>query len=256
MTVGVHTHRMRTLLIRFRALPVAAAALVIGMVSTPVSADTIVLSTRATPFRPDSFNQGWWPQGANTNDNDYNPNYFTGSCCSGLGELRSFFTFNLEPIDFTTQRIAGASLQVNGAEYRGNEPVETLGLFDVSTPAAVLNRNTGTNEAIFADLGTGATYGTYQVAPYRFDAILTFGLNGVAISDMMSLDGSFFSIGARLLSSTEPGDYIFGASGAAASLVVQTEPLGVSPVPEPTSMLLLGTGFVGLVARRRIFGGQ
>ena len=56
---------------------------------------------------------------------------------------------------------------------------ETIAFFDVSTPAATLNNNTGASAAIFADLGSGKNYGTFGVATYSFSSALTlaFALN-------------------------------------------------------------------------------
>jgi hypothetical protein len=46
----------------------------------------------------------------------------------------------------------GATLRVNAGFSTGGDLIETVGFFDVSTDAATLNFNDGTNEAIFADL--------------------------------------------------------------------------------------------------------
>jgi hypothetical protein len=256
MTAGVLTLRARTVLIRFLAVTGATAVLV-GLASNVATADTIVLSTAASPFTAGVANQGWWADRNETPDE--NMNYLTGNLPDPRGEPgfalpsehRSFFTFNLEPLDFTTQRITGASLVVNGGRYGGTDSVETLGLFDVNTPAAALNNNGSLNPVIFADLGTGASYGTFQVSRYDEDAMLTFPLNAVALSDIVRNDEAFFSIGGRLLSITSTFDFIFGITGPPASLVIETEPLVLAPVPEPTSMLLLAAGLLGLVARRR-----
>jgi len=129
------------------------------------------------------------------------------------------------------------------------------GLFSVSAPAAALNHNTGLDAAIFADLGTGATYGTFQVPRYPADSILTFALNAAGLSDIMRSERSFFSIGGTLLSAASTvgaADELFFQAGLVpASLVVETEPLATSPTPDPTSMLLLGTGLFGIVVRTR-----
>lgn len=62
------------------------------------------------------------------------------------------------------RRDLGDAAAVRYGPGKGNEPVETYALFDVSTDAATLNQNEGLNAAIFADLGSGTSYGAFDVA--------------------------------------------------------------------------------------------
>jgi len=230
----------------------AAALCVTTAASTPASADTITLSTAGSPLGTSLFNQGWYADASPRFAE--NQNYFTGNLPApsgeGPSEHRSFFTFNLAPIDLATHRITSASLVLNAELYGGTGDVETLGLFDVSTPAATLSRGSGVNPTIFADLGTGTTYGTFNVSRESMETLLTFALNLSALRDIVNTNDGFFSIGGRLLSASAPTDFIFGNSGSIpASLIVQTE--STSPTPEPASVLLLGSGCAAALIRAR-----
>ena len=121
----------------------------------------------------------------------------------------------------------------------------------MSTPAATLNNNTGASAAIFADLGTGKSYGTFVVGDYPFSSVLTlaFALNSNVLADISTAAGGFFSIGGALTSLTPGGgenEAIFtgGTRVGVRRLTVDT----VTAVPEPASILLLVSGLAGLIA--------
>src|SRR5258706_1995042 len=249
MTDGVLARREHRLSNRPPSIIVAISAVFVGLLAKAANADTITLSTATSRLGSASSNQGWWAERTPRIAN--NPNYFTGNLGDGTGannpsEHRSFFTFDLRSLDFTTTRIVSASLVADGGRYGGDESSETLGLFDVVTPATALNQTLGFNPTIFADLGSGTMYGTFEVAHYQDNSNLAFGLNAAALRDIVSHQGSFFSIGGRLLSAgSAPADFIFGNTGPVpVTLVLET-----TPVPEPVSALLLATGLIGFVAR-------
>ncbi len=134
---------------------------------------------------------------------------------------------------------------------RGN-PTQTLGFFDVSTPAATLNNNQDTNTAIFDDLGTGQSYGTFDVSTSGSETgILSFTLNATAIADINAAAGGFFSIGGALdaESLSSPGrQNLFGFSNNASGR--RSVQQLVINVPEPSSVLgtlafgVFGAGWV------------
>ena len=199
-----------------------AAILIIGAASIAVASSQPHVASRLEPqsgplvfrtsdsqFDAGANNQGWWS--LVTPNFDFNDNYVTGTATSSGGvETRNFFTFDLRSLDLSGSTIVSALLQVDRGG-RGDDPTETLTLFEVSTDAATLNNNTGTSAAIFDDLGAGAVYGTYIV---RFDGPqfgrATFRLNQTAIAAINGAAGGFFSIGGALQSL--PG-YLFAFTG-------------------------------------------
>jgi hypothetical protein len=212
-------------------------------------------------FAGSNLNQGWWsPTRVNT---DGNANIFTGLAPNGAvhDDLRSFFTFDLSSLNLTGLVVTGATLTVvNSGFYTSGDASETLGLFDVSTAAAALNANIGTSAAIFNDLGSGSSYGSFAVPSYSTDTPLSFALNGAGLANITSGAGGFFSIGGALLSL----DNHFNPSGfeaifvgteqlppfVPATLTLDVEP-AASTVPEPGSLTLLVAGLTALRLRRR-----
>jgi hypothetical protein len=195
--------------------------LVVGTASGPMAFDTC-----ASRFDPGVDNQGWWS--ATFGNTDVNDNYFVGSHPNDVDLLNDFFTFDLTSL---TESALSATLHLKryfGGSDTG-ETSHTYHLFDVSTDAATLNANTGTSAAIFADLGSGMSYGSFVVSVAGDpDEILAFALNAAAVADINAAAGGFYSIGGTL----EPGAPV---------------------IPEPGTLLLLGSGLAGLgaVLKRR-----
>ena len=94
------------------------------------------------------------------------------------------------------------------------------------TDAAALNDNRAIVPRIYKDLGRGHRYGTFDLSTAdetsRAD-VFELPLHELALVDIQSAAGGFFSIGGRLLTS-EDGGYLFGGSSGHGKqlLIVQT----------------------------------
>jgi hypothetical protein len=230
-------------------------------------ATSFTFTTSQSAFTPGVRNQGFFgsPNRPNFNTNE---NYLVGTIGIGNRSVqRNFFTFDLSSLSLSpTQTIESVTLQLTRFNASTVDPTETLGLFDVTTPANILNNNQGTNANIFADLGTGTSYGEFEVntSSGSPEDILSFMLNQAAIADIQSRAGQtglngFFSIGGALLSisRTAGNEFLFSvpsnSPGGVQRLVVTTAPRqNPESVPEPSTVAaLLLTGFATLRYRKK-----
>lgn len=220
-------------------------ALALCDLAPAANADNIILTTAASPFPGSSLNQGWWSD-VDENQN-FNTSYFMGSVSEGRVS-RNFFTFDLTPLTSHVV-ISSATLrlvQPSAGPLFGN-PDQTVGLYQVETAADVLNANDGASAAIFADLGSGPSYGTFFLPGVSglYPVVRDFALNAVAIDDMQASLNGFFSIGGNLESLNGFGA-LFVNSGSpddiAAELIVEYT------IPEPVTATLLIVGMAAGVA--------
>ncbi len=207
------------------------------------SGEILIFDTSDSQFDLGVDNQGWW---SDTRDaRDENDNYLVG--ISPYEEsFRNFFTFDLSSLALT---VTSATLELTRFEYASTEEIETLGLFDVSTDAVALNNNVGTSASIYNDLGSGVSYGEFEILSDGLSTeILSFELNTAAIGDINAAMGGWFSIGGALLSpgSPMPGgtEVLFGGSDGSGE-----QRLVLEVVPEPTTFALFVLG--GLLLRKR-----
>ena len=205
--------------------------------------EILIFNTSDNQFDAGVDNQGWWSD--TLSNYDENDNYAIG--INPSGDLsRNFFTFDLSSL---TLPVTSARLELTRFNYLSFAESEILGLFDVSTDAVTLNNNVGTSASIYDDLGSGVSYGEFEVLSEGLETdVLSFQLNASAISDIDTARGGWFSIGGDLLSPGSPvGDgteLLFGSSldGGVQRLVLDV-------VPEPSTIALFVLG--GLLVRKR-----
>jgi len=178
----------------------------------------LVFDTSSSQFILGVDNQGWWSP--NDPGGDISPNYAVGTFQQFI--TNNFFTFDISDLDVP---IRSGYLSLPRFLTTGPLPT-TYRLFDVSTDAATLNANNGTNVGIFNDLGSGVLYGSVVVSDLLLPDPLVIDLNASAIAAINAAAGSgerFFSIGGTL----------------------------TGPVPEPGTVILVGSGLAGLAFRSR-----
>lgn len=116
-------------------------------------------------------------------------------------EWRGFLTFSLATLP-ADAFITGAALNFRQTSQGGPLPT-TIRLFDVATPATDLNLLNGTSQTMFADLGSGVTYGDMVVTTNTLGALTATALNPAAILDIAASAGGFFSIGLTIIPDAE-----------------------------------------------------
>ncbi len=223
---------------------IIVAGILAGAGSAPC--EILVFNTSDSQFDAGVDNQGWWSDTRESRDE--NDNYATG--ITPYEEIaHNFFTFDLSSLALP---VISATLELTRFNYLSSAESETFGLFDVSTDAITLNNNVGINLTIYDDLGTGISYGQFEIFSDGLETdILSFELNAAAIADIDAAGGGWFSIGGDLLSLGSPvGDgteLLFGSSidGGVQRLVLEV-------IPEPATLVLVGLGSLFLKRRKRI----
>jgi hypothetical protein len=232
-------------------MPLLAAAAVVlgpGLSATAATAEIIRIDTFEQPIRPGLENQGWWPPTLGFSNFTPTDRYFIGRTSPGLDdtEVRSFFSFYVDPATLAGRTPETATLLIQRYGTFTDDPLETVGFFDVGTPADELANNVMTDVAIWNDLGSGTSYGTFDVlAGGSPSDVLSFALNDAALSAIAAAGGGYFSVGAAVLT----GDGIVFAGGEPAG--VQALELRFLEVAEPGALGLLVIGVAGATMLRR-----
>lgn len=183
---------------------VVVAVVLAGLTAGSEAEGPVVVDSATSPFNGGAANQGWWS--ATAPNVATNATYLTGSHQQVV--RRGFFSFDLSGL---TGRVAAVRLEVNRGRANSTDASEMLEIFDVSTPAATLNAG-GASQAIFDDLGSGRSYGTFAVSTSGLAGdVLGFDLGPAAVEDAQAARGGWFSVGLSLVSD-DGDDHLFGVT--------------------------------------------
>lgn len=168
----------------------------------------MAFSTAESPFHAGARNQGSWLEGGRANGPG-NDNYFVGWVLEDFPETeykaRNYFTFDL------TDACEAGGVILKVTRFTQTAPI-AYKLFDVTTPADVLNAETAQDPAVFEDLGSGTSFGTFNVTPGDRAEVVSFPLNRAGVAAYNDARGGFFSIGGAAPDASL-GEYLFGHSG-------------------------------------------
>lgn len=166
------------------------------------SGGTATLRTSASPIAG-IYNQGWWSGASNFTNSIPNANYICGDLSdNGSIILSNFFTFDVSALQGQTVTSAQFNVKIFGGRSSSRRAFQTYSIYDVSTPALVLNSTVGFSAAIHLDLASGLNYGNFDI-PTNSGGCATrpLTLNSLAIAainNAIAAGDQFFSIGGTL----------------------------------------------------------
>ena len=201
-----------------------------------------------TQLAVDSSNLGWYNStGAHWYDND---NTLTGMFDI---EYRSFYEWTLPAF---SGHVTGAHLEMALPYSLGVlQGTQTGAMFDVAeglVPYLTLVDGAGHGTSIFADLGSGTSYGNFTISESDDFTTFRIDLDAAAVGALDAAKGGTFAMGMRNTSlGTADNYFLFSSTSTRGE---QTLVLDVMPVPEAPSyatMLLGAAALLALASRRQ-----
>ena len=176
---------------------------------------------------------------------------------NGSANNRNFFVFDLTGVADT---ILSAVLRLENPQTVNNGIASTYTLYDVSTGVASLMADQSGATGIYADLGTGTSYGSAALSSSVSPGFVEISLNTTAISALNSTSGLFALGGSLSVVGSTPAQLFTGTSGPEyiRTLILEVEQPVIPPstgvVPEPMSFAVWST--IALVSGLGAFARQ
>lgn len=216
---------------------VAVTAAVLAF-SVPAHAEIMVLTAQDSgSYSNTGFHQGT------------NQNYLVGRT---TGVVRNnFFVFDISSIVPGTVTSAVLRLFNPPNAFRSSDATETFTLFDVSTPISELVAGGSDRTNIFADLGSGVAFGSYNASTLDNNSVIEIPLNAAALQ-RLNQGGTLLAFGGAI-TSLQPvppfpaSEDLFAFTNALGEPIRQ---LVISPVPAPPGVLLAAMSVLALAAAR------
>ena len=133
-----------------------------------------------------------------------NPNYIVQ--VNGSANNRNFFVFDLTGVADT---ILSAVLRLENPQTVNNGIASTYTLYDVSTGVASLMADQSGATGIYADLGTGTSYGSAALSSSVSPGFVEISLNTTAISALNSTSGLFALGGVAQRCGVDTGSVVY-----------------------------------------------
>ena len=154
-----------------------------------------------------SADRGWYDNAGNHSAG--NKNYIVGSDAGFF--YGDYFAFNLPAL---SSQLVDAQLSVNDYNVVSPSGTESYQLSDVTNSISALTNSQSTATNIYADLGSGASYGGRNVFGSENGLVSSIPLNGNFVAAALANSGGQIALGGSLPSATSSltNEFIYGGS--------------------------------------------
>lgn len=197
----------------------------------------------ATQYVTDAYDKGWYFSDGLHYEANKNTNTGFGYSGGLLRQSNSFFIFDLAGFggDATS-----ALLELELESYFSIDPTESFSVYDVSTSPTDLSLDQLGAVDIYNDLMTGSVYGSATVSTTDVGSIIQIALSSQALADINNTAGGQFAIGVSVTSLSYNSENETVRFNKSLDNRVQRLTLDATPVPEPSTVLLMLSGLAGL----------